>query len=866
MSRTSTYTTVRTPAARVAAIYCLAALAWILVSDRLMIALVGSDIASLESVSIAKGFLFVAVTAALLHIALSRVFASLEATHRATMNSRDLLAAICECLPDGVYAKDLDGRYIVCNHAAAKIIGVPLKAVLGTSDADLFPLETAERLRAEDEVIRASRKPICVEESYRLPDGLLITQTTRSPIVTQEGRLLGTFGIARDITELRNAVTALADHKSRLEQLVDERTAALSAAEQQFKMIFESAAEGLIFVDDTGLIQLVNPAALAVLGHAPDELTGRNIHEAIHHTLNDSAPTDPDNCPLLRAVRSGTKFELVNHCFWHRSGRPVPVAAAANPIVLDGDVLGAVISFFDITERQRAEEERERARSEAEELARIKSEFLANMSHEIRTPLNGVLGLAHIGYRESAGRDSTRRLFSRILDTGKLLLAIINDILDFSKMEAGKLRIERVPVSPVAIVEQAVHTVRELARDKGLALQSVQSDDLPVAFIGDPVRISQILLNLLSNAIKFTQEGRIRLRVCRTGEDLVFEVSDTGIGIPGELVDKLFSPFEQADTSTSRRYGGTGLGLTISRRLAGMMNGSLSLESCVGVGTVAQLRLPCEEVGQLPEPQIATMAGTRKRLAGLRILVAEDNPLNAFVLEELLRQEGSVVTMVESGAAAVEACRSNLRSFDAILMDVQMPEMDGIEATRRILEFAPSVPILGQTAHVMHDEHDRCLAAGMTAVLTKPLDPEVLVSHVLQQVHRPEPERPFEGKIEDKPAAGLQVIDWSGLSTRYAGRDDILPRLVGLALRNTEGKAEQIRDLARANFATGVEASAYECKLIAANLAAPKLELIATQVITRAGAANPSTASALAYSLADALDEFREHLLDRSAR
>jgi PAS domain S-box-containing protein len=860
MNDVSTAASARISSQKVAGTYCAAALLWILLSDKVMLALVGSDISSLESFSIFKGFFFVFITSAILYFALQRMFLKLGTTIQDTRASQLLLEAIGECMPAGVYAKDISGKYIVCNSTAAAIIGVPARQVIGSKSSALFPVELAERIDAEDRQIVRRLTSIVSEQSYLVHDRALIGRTTRGPIKAPDGQLLGTYGIIQDITELRNAVTELAESKAHLEDLIGLRTAALRAAEQQFKLIIDSAAEGLIFVDEEGIIRLVNPSGLALLGYTAAELYGRSIHEAIHHTIDDSIPSEPDACSLLTGVRSGSKCTLTDHYFWHRDGHSIPVAAALNPIFSDGQVSGSVISFFDISEQKQAETARESARAAAEQIAQLKGEFLANMSHEIRTPLNGILGLAHIGFRDSVGRGKAEQTFSRILDTGKLLLAIINDILDFSKIEAGQFRVESVPVDINSVLERSIQTVRELADAKGLAISHYQAAGVPAAILGDSLRISQILLNLLSNAIKFTQSGQIRLLVSRDMDWMEFRVIDTGMGISSESLQRLFKPFEQADTSVTRKFGGTGLGLTISKRLAELMGGDLLIQSTVGIGTTALLRLPCVVVECAPESEAIHTPPGGRRLNNLRVLAAEDNPINSLVLEELLTQEGCIVTMVDTGLAAVEAVRTLPSGFDAILMDVQMPDMDGVEATRKIREFAQRIPIIGQTAHAMHEEHDRCLAAGMSSVLTKPLDPEVLVSHMLQQVHRHVQERPFDSPDSDATKKeSTEIINWRNLSAQYAGRTPVLNRLVDLALKNTEGLSPRLRSLAKSEGIDEIASAAYECRLIAANLFAPQLEVAAIQLIARSGS-QPAAVAALAQSLADRVDEFHSEL------
>ena len=385
------------------------------------------------------------------------------------------------------------------------------------------------------------------------------------------------------------------------------------------------------------------------------------------------------------------------------------------------------------------------ARIEAERLAHVKSEFLANMSHEIRTPLNGVLGLAQLGHRESAGRGKSQDYFDRILHSGRLLLAIINDILDFSKIEAGKLTIESVPFAPRRLIDDTLTVVADMADAKGLRLETRLEPTLPEVCLGDPTRLSQILLNLLSNAVKFTEHGGITLTADGRGETLVFSVVDTGIGLTPEQIQRLFTPFEQADSGTTRQYGGTGLGLAISQRLAELMGGRIQVESQLGEGARFTVELPhVAAAGPLETPT----AGRRptpmasKRLTGVHLLIAEDNAINQQVLKEILSLEGAALTLVDNGWRAVEAVARLPEAFDLVLMDVQMPEMDGREATRRIAALAPGLPVIGQTAHALAEEHAQCLAAGMVDTLTKPLDHERLVNLIRTHLQSRSPEQP----------------------------------------------------------------------------------------------------------------------------
>ncbi|TPQ28125.1 PAS domain S-box protein [Methylomonas koyamae] len=641
----------------------------------------------------------------------------------------------------------------------------------------------------------------------------------------------GFYAIVSDVTHLKQAEAELEKHRFHLERLVEARTGEARQAEQRYRQVVESAAEGIFELDAQGLVRMANPAAAQLLGYAVEDILGRNVHDVIHYRRADGRRCAAEACPLFHAVVAGKELRLDSEVFWRAGGHALQVSVATQP-VWNGDCLsGAVMSFYDNTERYLADQAREDARRAAEQLARLKSEFLANMSHEIRTPLNGVLGLAQIGYRDSVGRGETQEIFSRILDSGKLLLTIINDILDFSKIEAGKLEIESVPLDPGYLADTALQTFAEAGAVKGLKLL-VQNDALPKACLGDPVRISQILINLIANAIKFTQTGEICLSGSCEGGELVFRVRDTGIGIAESNLARLFEAFEQADSATTRKFGGTGLGLAISRRLALMMGGTLEVDSRLGVGSTFTLRLPLRLIDHCDNPVAITRTTGERRLAGLRILAAEDNAINQLVLEDFLRQEGAEVQMVANGRLAVEAVQHAAQNFDLVLMDVQMPEMDGLEATRLIRQIAPALPVIGQTAHALKEEHRRCLAAGMAATLTKPLDIETLVSALRDQIGNAGANpglAPLSlGQAEPTP---LPAVDWPALAKKFPNQTDFVDRLIRMAAEHHAGDAELLRQALASRDLEVIKEMAHNLKGMAGNVCAPELEAVAIRVL-----------------------------------
>jgi CheY-like chemotaxis protein/anti-sigma regulatory factor (Ser/Thr protein kinase) len=304
-----------------------------------------------------------------------------------------------------------------------------------------------------------------------------------------------------------------------------------------------------------------------------------------------------------------------------------------------------------------------------------------------------------------------------------------------------------------AVVQEAVALVAERAAEKKLPLNFKPLQDLPLWVMGDALRLRQVLVNLLSNAIKFTERGAVSLTVTRAGEQIAFAVADTGIGLTAEQCARLFQAFEQADTTTTRKFGGTGLGLAISQNLARLMGGGIDVESTPGTGSVFTLRLPLATTDPLVASTVPADPAPGRRLAGLRLLAAEDMEINRIVLDDLLAQEGADCTLVSDGAEAVEAVRNHPQDFDLVLMDVQMPVMDGREATRRIKRLVPHLPVIALTAHALSEERRLSIEAGMADHLTKPIDPDELVSVVLAHLPRTQPPGAAFGTPDAAPPA-----------------------------------------------------------------------------------------------------------------
>jgi PAS domain S-box-containing protein len=644
--------------------------------------------------------------------------------------------AVLDNFPFMVWLKDEHSRYLAVNQTFAKAFGWPsADSLIGKSDLDIAPAELAERYRAEDQAVLQGGRSFQLEEPNERDGRRVWLEIYKSP-VSVEGRVIGTVGFARDVTERKQAQAELERHRQHLEELVARRTSELMANEARASRILDSAADGLYGIDAQGRITFINAALGRMLGRPAPQAVGRLAHDLFHVRQSDGQALPDAACPACQAWRDGREWRASDETYWHVDGRAVPVALASHPLVEQGQVVGAVVSVVDVGVQRAASQAREEALRAAENLARARSEFLANMSHEIRTPMNGVLGFAAIGQRNYQDPEKARNAFEKILASGQQLLGVVNEILDFSKIDAGRLQLETRDVDLHAVLGDAIQLVADRARSKGLALWLRKDANLPLSCIGDALRLGQVLLNLLGNAVKFTETGSVALDAACEGEMLVFRVSDTGIGMTAEQLSHLFNPFQQADGSTTRRFGGTGLGLAICKRLLELMQGEIRVQSTPGGGSVFEVRVPYRPpVPHSPAPgdDAWALAMPARPLAGLRILLVEDDEINRTMLQVNLAEAGAELVMAEDGAMAVERVRSDgPQAFDLVLMDIQMPVMDGYEAARRIRQLAPDLPIIGQTAHAFNEDRDKCLAVGMVGHVAKPIDTPALVRLLLQ--------------------------------------------------------------------------------------------------------------------------------------
>ncbi|MFZ2269902.1 MAG: ATP-binding protein [Azonexus sp.] len=670
--------------------------------------------------------------------------AKLEASNRATVAARQHSEVILESAGEGICGVDNAGRIIFINPAAREMFGWDADEGLGLDLHATTHHHTADGcsyLRNDCEIAKTladGRRRQVYDDLYWRKDGSSFPVEFTVSVIEAEGKISGAVNVFRDISEQKKNDAELELHRDHLEKLVQQRTAELLETETRASHILDSSADGLYGTDTRGVVSFINPAACSILGYSSSEqVVGQPAHRLFHHSKPDGTPYPAGECPSLNALTQGGNVRITDEVYWRADGQPVPVMYATHPMIQDGRIVGAVTSFIDVTEQRATAMAREQALLAAENLATIRREFLANMSHEIRTPLNGVLGFAEIGCRNYQNSEKAHTAFTKIQASGQRLLGVINDILDFSKIEAGKLQIEQSEISLGKVIDNAADLVRDRAHARHIELRIALAPNLPQTCTSDALRLGQVLLNILSNAIKFTEAGSVTLSAFREGEMLVFRITDSGIGMSREQLGELFNPFHQADTSATRKFGGTGLGLAISKRILELMGGEIQIDSQPGLGTTVEFRLPyvpTRQPGKTPvladDSQPKLMAGA---LNGISILVVEDEIINQTVLEENLAESGARVTLANNGKEAVErVLAAGPDAFDIVLMDIQMPEMDGYQATLKIHEIAPDLPIIAQTAHAFSEERERCLQAGMIGHIAKPIDMALLVDLVKQ--------------------------------------------------------------------------------------------------------------------------------------
>ena len=793
-----------------------------------------------------------------------------EEAENAAIRLRTLSRAV-EQNPASVVITDLAGAVEYVNPGFVSTTGYSLEEVIGQNPRILksnfhppeFYVEMWQTLLGGE----VWRGEICNKKKN---GELYWEDCTIAPVVDADGRTTHFVAVKMDITARKQAdieLKIVIDHF--------QRTAAFQ------KAILNSTEYAIIATEPNGMITAFNAGAEHLLGYTAEEVVGKCTPEIIHDkdeivkraqalSRELGLPVEPGFQAFVTTARLGHP-DANEWTYVRKDGTRCPVLLSVTAICDDkGQVRGFLGIAQDITERKLGEDNLRLAKKQAEQASLAKSQFLASMSHELRTPLNGVIGMTEL-LRYTRLDQRQREFVEACHSSAKALLNLINDILDFSKIEAGKLELDEHEFDLGPLVNETVESMSFQARQKGLQLSVSLAPPTARRVLGDSGRLRQILVNLIGNAIKFTESGNVTVNVEPTDEYDAkgmtrFEISDTGIGIPRDRINRLFEPFSQADSSTTRKYGGTGLGLAICKNLVDLMDGRIGVESEALGGAMFWFEIPIQPLedeqppsGERPESEDVRRHARNSRLAGRRVLLAEDNHVNQMYAREILRQAGIECRTVQNGREAIRALESE--PFDLILMDCQMPEMDGFEATRRVRkmerrgQLAGHVPIVALTSNAIKGDREQCLAAGMDDYVSKPFEPDALLDVIARLLPDKTPvsaEQPLPKADQAQPPPdSASPFDIHALSARCMGNLEFAQCLLTDFANELPGHVDRIALTVHQGNAAAAAELAHCLKGAAGTITAEPLRLLAEAIELAGKAGDLARAASLVEQLGD---------------
>ena len=607
-----------------------------------------------------------------------------------------------------------------------------------------------------------------------------------------------------------NESDELLDIVNFLDEQINKRVQAeqmLRIREEKYRNIAANMRLGLLEVDNHDRISFANQSFCDMSGYTMDELTG--MEASTLFAKNDQVAIVRQKSDLRRNGHSDA-YELK---VYNKKGEAKWWLISGAPHYNDkGDLIGSIGIHLDITGQKILEYDLKEAKLQAEKSAQAKESFLANMSHEIRTPMNAIMGMSQQLYKTTlTSRQST--FLDAILYSAEHLLVIINDILDISKIEAGKLNLEAIGFSMQASVQGALQVMQHKAEEKGLVLKAVIDDAVSDVLIGDPHRFKQVLLNMISNSIKFTEKGSVTIQCSVLGvaagrQTIQITVKDTGIGMDEAFMDQLFTKFSQEDDSVARKYGGTGLGMSICKKLIELMDGRIEVSSKKNEGTAITFVLSFQTGSQSDLPAKEEMVCNSSLLAGCRLLLVEDNEMNRLVATTTLEHYGVELQEAVNGEEALRMLKN--AHFDLVLMDVQMPVMDGIEATHAIRrDISATIPIIALTANAIKGESDKCIAAGMNAYISKPFEEQVLVRTISSLLGKE-----IQTTILEKPDApsAEALFDLEQLRQLSHGDEKFIAKMVAMFVQTAPASIAAMKSALQTNDFARVKSIAHGLK------------------------------------------------------
>ncbi|MFI3135455.1 MAG: PAS domain S-box protein [Methylococcaceae bacterium] len=781
--------------------------------------------------------------------------------------SESRMRGVLRTMSDSVVLIDPQGFILLINEAVCHLFGYTENELLGQNVKMLMPEPYFSKHDGYLKKHVKTKEPVIIGRHVEVEGKSKVGRVFPIELSVNElvDALSPTYiGVIRDITDRKLAENALIEASKIAQQAKFINDQALDLAQAGYWCIDFSESSDY-YISSKGTVN--------IFGDPPRDNLRYHIMNDWYVNIEaaDKAAAEATLANYLAAIEGRTqKYDMI-HPYQRPSDGTIIWVHVLGQVIRDtqGKTTNVYGVVMDITASKLAEIAIRESKDIAEKAAKAKSEFLANMSHEIRTPLNAIIGLAKMNIRDNRNR-SLANNDGRIRDAGLHLLSVVDDILDFSRIESGKMTLDSYPLNLKTLIHDAVALVSLRAEEKQLCLTIDLADDLPEWVLSDSLRLRQILVNLLSNAVKFTAQGHVTLKVSRQRECTEFSVTDSGIGLSEEQRRRLFAAFEQADTSTTRKFGGSGLGLAISLNLAHMLDGDITVSSILGVGSQFVFTLPLlETIADNSRQHLNQQDGAR--LQNVRVLAAEDVALNRIVLEDLLLNEGAQVIFAENGQQVIDRLEeTGYSAFDVVLMDIQMPIMDGYQSTQLLLKIAPDLPVIGLTAHAMPEERKRCLSVGMRDHVTKPIDNDILVTTILRHlastvrinaIHQDEPMLksastfPAEDTAQSVQDAS-SLIDWSAMLQRYDGRHAFIDKLITNTLNGIhQENSHKLRQAGEQQDYEAIKFIAHSLKGVAGVFESQRLQDKAQE--TELAAKNQQdTAVTLSIQLADMLDIF----------